>query len=197
MADGGPGPGSTPGGGWVPVPDPTTLTTEAVERATAQSRRELAALREILEARMDSMDGERRLLAQVMDERAEQVQRQLAERDIRFSERDRARQDAVRTALDAAKELSDARDAATDKATGKFEDSVKTQISQLGALAESGRDQLGAQIQALKERLDRGEGSDVGAAGTRTEQRLNISQVIAALAVLVAVITAVLYATKK
>ena len=197
MADAVGNPGSTPGGGWVPIPDPTTLTTEAVERATGQFRRELAGLREILEARMDAMDGERRLLLQVMNERSDQVQRQLAERDLRFGERDTARQDAVRTALDAAKELSDARDAATDRATGKFEDSVKTQISQLGALAESGRDQLSAQIQALKERLDRGEGSDVGAAGTRTEQRLNTSQVIAALAVLVAVIAAILYAVKK
>jgi hypothetical protein len=35
--------------GWVPVPDPTTLTTD-------QLRRELAALRELLEARMDGSD---------------------------------------------------------------------------------------------------------------------------------------------
>jgi hypothetical protein len=35
--------------GWVPVPDPTSLTTD-------QLRRELAALRELLEARLDGMD---------------------------------------------------------------------------------------------------------------------------------------------
>ena len=35
--------------GWVPVPDPTSLTTD-------QLRRELAALRELLEARLEGMD---------------------------------------------------------------------------------------------------------------------------------------------
>jgi small-conductance mechanosensitive channel len=203
VADGGPGQagspgrGDVPGAGWTPVPDPTALTTEAVERATAQFRRELAGLREVLESRMNCADAERRLLLQIMDERSAQIQQQFAERDARFAERDQARQDAVRTALDAAKELSDARDAATDRATGKFEDSVKAQIGQLAALAESGRERLAAQIQALKERLDRGEGSDTGAAGIRTEQRLNISQVIAAAAVLVAIVSFILYAVKK
>ena len=40
-------PGRTPGGGWVPVPDPTALTTEAVTRVTTQFQRELVALREL------------------------------------------------------------------------------------------------------------------------------------------------------
>jgi hypothetical protein len=51
-----------PGGGWVPVPDPTELTTEAVERATEQFRRELGALREILETRLEGNDQQRDLL---------------------------------------------------------------------------------------------------------------------------------------
>jgi small-conductance mechanosensitive channel len=196
---GSPGRGNVPGAGWTPVPDPTALTTEAVERATAQFRRELAGLREVLEARMNCADAERRLLLQIMDERSAQIQQQFAERDARFAERDQARQDAVRTALDAAKELSDARDAATDKATGKFEDSVRTQIAQLGALAESGRDQLGSQIQALKERLDRGEGSDTGAAGYRTEQRLNTSSLVGiagTVLALVAIAVTIIIATR-
>ena len=52
-------PGRTPGGGWVPVPDPTTLTTEAVERATGVFRREIQALRETLETRLDAADQDR------------------------------------------------------------------------------------------------------------------------------------------
>jgi len=52
-------PGRTPGGGWVPVPDPTTLTTEAVERATGVFRRELQSLRETLETRLDAADQDR------------------------------------------------------------------------------------------------------------------------------------------
>jgi hypothetical protein len=39
---------STPGGGWVPVPDPTTLTTQ-------QLRRELAGTREFLELQINAL----------------------------------------------------------------------------------------------------------------------------------------------
>jgi hypothetical protein len=49
----------------------------------------------------------------------------------------------------------------------------------------------------LTSRLDRGEGADAGAAGHRTEQRLNLSQVIAVAAVLIAAASLVLYALKK
>ena len=66
-------PERTSSGGWVPVPDPTTLTTEAVARATEVFRREiealhdlhdrdLAAFRELLDARLDGMDNDRRRL---------------------------------------------------------------------------------------------------------------------------------------
>jgi len=62
--------GSSPAedGGWKPIPDPTALTTEAVNRATDVFRRELSALRELhdkdvaslqtlMAARMDAMDA--------------------------------------------------------------------------------------------------------------------------------------------
>jgi hypothetical protein len=49
----------------------------------------------------------------------------------------------------------------------------------------------------LTSRLDLGQGADVGAAGQRTDQRLNMSQVIAAIATLAAVISLILYVTKK
>ncbi len=52
-------PGRTPGGGWVPVPDPTALTTEAVTRATDVFRRELQALRETMETRLAANDEDR------------------------------------------------------------------------------------------------------------------------------------------
>lgn len=44
------------------MPDPTKLTTEAVEKATGQYRRELANLREILETRLKGDDDQRAML---------------------------------------------------------------------------------------------------------------------------------------
>jgi len=61
----------------------------------------------------------------------------------------------------------------------------------------SSADRVAALELRLTSRLDRGEGSDAGAAGQRTDQRLNMSQVIAGIATLVAVVTLVLYAIKK
>lgn len=46
-------------GFWTPRPDPTILTTEAVERATGVFRREIQALRETLETRLAGIDGDR------------------------------------------------------------------------------------------------------------------------------------------
>ena len=48
---------STPGGGWVPVPSPTILTTAAVAETTKQYRRELVQLREILDQRISMLSG--------------------------------------------------------------------------------------------------------------------------------------------
>jgi hypothetical protein len=175
--------------GFVPVPDPTTLTTEAVDRATAQYRRELHAVQEVIEARLTCMDTERKLLLQLMDERASAIERRFAERDERFNERDVHRVEAVKVALDAAQELNDARDAATDKASGKFEQSVREQISQLAALAEASRQVLAAQISTLKERVDRGDSAAVGALTQRSETRLNASQLVAIIGLIVLIVS--------
>ena len=59
----------TPDGSWIPIPDPTILTTEAVDRATAQYRRELNTLRELLVARMDGMDSARQQYLGLLDAR--------------------------------------------------------------------------------------------------------------------------------
>src|ERR1700722_9731325 len=43
-----------PDGGWVPTPDPTKLTTEAVDRASVQFERELATIRELASKDLDN-----------------------------------------------------------------------------------------------------------------------------------------------
>jgi hypothetical protein len=181
-----------------PRPDPTVLTAEAVRQAKEDLRREIRAEVKILEARLDSMDHARALLLQIMNERSADIDRRFKERDLRFDERDKARRDAVQTALAAAKELSDTRDIATDKASAKFESTVKDSLSQLGQLAAADRDQLSTRINGLKERIDRGEGGQAGAAGSRSETRLNLNSLISAGVLLLAVVTFILlYVTKK
>jgi len=64
--------------GWRPVPDPTELTTEAVALATAQFRRELASLREILEARLNGMDSATTLLSQTVNRTPTVIQTEIA-----------------------------------------------------------------------------------------------------------------------
>lgn len=49
--------------GWRPVPDPTALTTAAVNQATEVYRRDLLAMRDLLETRLRAMDKATELLA--------------------------------------------------------------------------------------------------------------------------------------
>ena len=52
----------------IPRPDPTRLTSEAVEKATSQYRRELEQLRELIETRLNGMDHDRARLWERMRE---------------------------------------------------------------------------------------------------------------------------------
>ena len=72
----------------------------------------------------------------------------------------------------------------------EFDAAVEAASARITANAE----RLGALELRIQSRLDLGEGTSSGAAGSRTEQRLNISQVIAALAVAVAIATTLLLA---
>ncbi|HXJ26379.1 MAG TPA: hypothetical protein VNH17_11790 [Streptosporangiaceae bacterium] len=188
---------STEGGDWRPVPDPTLLTT-------AQLLRELGALRELIEARLNGMDRATALLSEtvnrtptviqteishvreLIDERFGGIDKQFAERDVRTEQAAKASKEALDAALLSAKELvSQQNDSNTTKAE-KTEQNFTKQI-----------DNALDRISEIKERLDRGEGSTSGAAGIRTDQRLNLSTVIAAVATLVAVLSFILYALKK
>ncbi len=123
---------------WRPIPDPTVLTTQ-------QLLRELAALREILTARMDGYDRAIALLqafadrqptiAEVVvrvDEKFAAVQLQFHERDIRF---DRAAGD-TRLAVDAA--FAAAKEAVNKSEVNftKLVDQIGTQISNIGKTAD-------------------------------------------------------------
>ena len=208
----------TPGGGWVPVPDPTALTT-------AQLRRELATLRELVEAqistastaltaRLNAMDEANELRLDAMrevpatireqidhlkdlhDERFSSVALQFTERDIRTEQAARASKEALDAALLAAKELVAQQNEANATAADKAEQSTIKQIDQIGIRIDTMQKALDDRLTELKERIDRGEGGDQGAAGERSERRLDYGTVLAAVAILVSLATVLVVAFK-
>lgn len=154
---------------WRPVPDPTELTTQ-------QLMREMGALKEIMQTRMDGYDKAIALLQRFADrqptiaevvastsEKFGAVQLQLHERDIRF---DRAATD-TRLAVDAAF-------AAAKEAVAKSEGAVTKQIDQILAQMTTGMRSLDEKINGsiktvddkindVRERLTAMEGRGTGA----------------------------------
>jgi cation transport regulator ChaB len=257
----------------IPRPDPSRLTDEAIGRATAQYRRELDGLRELLGERIETAVGERvralgalqalieqrlsgmdqatKLLAadlrqvptavdgnitalrelmesklsgmaeavrlqnqasaglpveirteiahlqQLHEERFSSIAQQFSERDIRTDQASKAAKEALDAALQAAKELVNAQGEASSAAAVKSETSFTKQIDQIGTIISTLEKALDARITELKERIDRGEGSQSGAVTQRGDQRASIGTVIAAVATLVAVISFVLVILKK
>jgi hypothetical protein len=169
---------------WRPIPDPTTLTTE-------QLRRELSALREVLQARLDGMDKATRLLSETVTRTPTEIQTQIAhlkglheekfnsvrlqfeERDVRTQQASEASKQALDAALQAAKELVNAQGEAAAAAAVKSETSFTKQIDQIGTIISTLEKALDARITELKERIDRGEGNSAGISDNRSEQRLN------------------------
>ena len=159
--------GTGSAGEWRPIPDPTKLTTE-------QLRREVATLREILETRLDGMD------------RA--IALQFTERDVRAEQAAETAPQALGSALSAQKELVAQQNDANSAATAKAEASFTKQIDQIGTIIETMEKATDARITELKQRIDRGEGSTTGAAGSRSERAQVTSQILMMLSVLAAVI---------
>ena len=195
MADDTPRTGTS--GDWRPIPDPTVLTTE-------QLRRELAGLREIIEARLDAMDVATRLLSETVNRTPTEIQSEIAhlrelswERfdsiSLQFAARDqqveaiaRTQAEALRAALESANKLSEAHTEAAVLANQKTEASFGEQIKALGD-----------KIEVNTRQLDKGEGAGAGELSARTERRLDIGQVIAAIAVLVAIVSVIALIIKK
>ena len=138
---------------WRPVPDPTTLTTQ-------QLMRELGALKEIMQTRMDAYDTAIRLLqdfanrqpttAEVVakvEERFSAVQMQFHERDIRF---DRASND-TKLAVDAAF-------AAAKEAVTKNEITTTKQIDTIISLITAGTKTTDDKVIDIRDRLTAIEG---------------------------------------
>lgn len=166
----------------VPVPDPTTLTTQLLTR-------EVACLREIIEARLDGMDKAIELLQRATDrhpaeitaavdqlqelheEKFGSIQTQFSERDTRTESTARDSKIAIDAALQAAKE-----------AVGKTEISFTKQIDAIGNLINATAVAVNDKIDDVKGRLNAIEGRSKGIGDV-------VGYIVGAAGLLVAIVT--------
>lgn len=187
-------------GGVRPVPDPTILTTQLVDKGIAGLREILLALlngqKDVFEARLDAMDKAIRLLQSIADrmpaevdgkvanlrtlhdEKFASIQTQFRERDTRTEQSSKDSKVAVDAALQAAKEAVGEQNKSSALAIAKSETATTKQIDQLVVLISTATKGLETTITDVKDRLNRieGEGRGQDAAKT-TQQTSNISTV--------------------
>ena len=142
-----------------PVPDPTTLTTQ-------QLQREVAALRDILESRLDGMDKAITLIQRAVDrsptiaeiyaefrEKFNSVQTQFTERDTRTEQTSRDSKVAVDAALQAAKEAVGEQNKSSALAIAKSEAATTKQIDQIGTIISTMERAFNDKISDMKDRM--------------------------------------------
>jgi hypothetical protein len=135
----------------------------------------------------------------VHNEKFAGITRQFEERDVRTTQASSAADDALKAALQAAKELVGAQGEASAAAAVKSETSFTKQIDQIGTIIQTLEKALDARITELKERIDRGEGAGVGAGTQRVEARAVAQAAFAGIGVILVIITIVIaiYAARK
>jgi len=191
--------------------DPRATVPGAPFLTTEELRRDVSALREILQARLDGMDRAAVVLSETVNRTPTEIQTQIAhlkelhdekfrsieaqsgekfssvelqfkERDERSAQLAKSSADALEAALKAAKELGVAQTEANVQANAKTEVAF---AQQLKAVTDK--------IEVINGRLDRGEGNASGASAARDAIGVNVNTVIQALALLVSVIVVVIF----
>ncbi len=190
----------------VPSPDPTVLTTQGLLQA-------IAALREILEARMDgqqalaeqrvvSVDTAVKLLQGLVaqqpalvdaklenlrilhEEKFKSIQTQFLERDVRAEGSAKDQKVAVDAALQAAKEAVGEQNKSSALAINKSETATNKQIEQMGLLITTATKGIDDKISDLKDRLTAIESGTLGGHKVKDDSRATIAIVVAALVAL-------------
>jgi hypothetical protein len=185
--------------GRTPIPDPTVLTTKALEQA-------IASLKELFFARLELMD---RAVRELYDAKFKGIEDRLMERDLKFEtqfqERDVRQTQAnatskiqVETALSAAKELQAQQEACNALAIGKSEVSVEKRMEQITGLIntfhgtltdkiDANNSTLSEKIEANKDQLNRLVALGMGRKEEHVEQQSMSRDVWGVVAVVVAI----------
>jgi len=150
-----------PEGGWVPVPDPTVLTTQAlyreIEQLEGQVNRRMEAIHAELNSRLETLKEERTVLLKGLTD-LEQEKFNRVEQQFELVERQRVEQkkdtkDAVDAALTAQKEAVREQTAASEKAIVKSETATNKLLEQLADTFRTEASSLRRSIDEVKERI--------------------------------------------
>lgn len=147
----------------IPVPDPSLLTTQSLDREIANLREfllsQIVNLSDDLERFASGHDREHRdvveravnHLKELTDERFNGIQLQFAERDVRAEQAFKASTEAINAAM-----------AAQEKAIIKSEIATAKQIDAIAEVIEGAKASLSEQIRQVEKRQDRDEGGRSG-----------------------------------
>jgi hypothetical protein len=186
-------------GGSRPVPDPTILTTQLVDRGIAGLREILESKAEgdkkELEARLEGMDRAVKLLQTIFDrlpaeiakevnalrelhgEKFSSIQTQFKERDTRTEQTQKDSKTAVDAALQAAKEAVGKQNEASDRAIQKSEVSTSKEIDGLKDIMAD-----------VKDRMNRLEGEGRGAVAAKTTQQTSNTSLVGIIGLIIGTI---------
>ena len=170
---------------FAPVPDPTVLTTQQLQREIAASRDlldvKIDGLRSVIDTRLSAADQTITLLRfrvdqipenihqaiertqELRDEKFKSIAIQFLERDTRTEQQSRDAKVAVDAALQAAKEAVGEQNKSNAMAIAKSEATFTKQIDQIGVLVTTMSKAIDDKIDDIKTRIQMIEGSKKGA----------------------------------
>jgi hypothetical protein len=160
-----------------------------VHDSNSHMRREftgmLESLKELLLAKMAGADA-------LLDEKLNDILSRLAVRDIQRADDRRALETSILTSIQALKDSILATNTYNDKAIAKSEITFKEALASLERNADSKTAVLAENVGSLKERLDRGEGSEYGVQRMRQNTSMTIGNVLGIIGGVIGVLTFVL-----
>jgi hypothetical protein len=196
--------------GWTPIPDPTVLTTQQLQREIATSRElveaSLNGIVRTLETRLDGMDKVLELIQTCSDripkeiedrvkqlqflheEKFNSIKTQFAERDTRAEQTTSSSKVAVDAALQAAKEAVGEQNRSNAAAITKSEGNFTKQIEQLGTLISANQKGADDKIDDIKSRLLVIESTKVGGNAVWGYVVTGIFILLGSLAIVVAIV---------
>lgn len=193
-------------GDWRPIPDPTTLTTDAQVRGDQAERDYVNANLDVVRERLDGIDRATELLNETVNRTPTQIQTEIAhvreldevkfeaiaqqfkERDIRSEREARDNKVAVDAAFAAQKDSATQTDFANAKAIEKSEAATTKTIDTLGAVIDSSVKALSDKIDDLKQRVQAIESMRAGGRQNVTDLHQGITTTTAVLSVVFAAI---------